>query len=63
MIIQKNWYCNILKLGESRDINSILREYSIEVSKEQLLYMCNKATKDKFNTLIINLDKSGNQRY
>ena len=63
-IIRQNInYCIILKLGGSRDINSILRECSIGISKEQLLYMCNKATKDKFNTLIINLDKSGNERY
>jgi hypothetical protein len=63
-IIRQNInYCIILKLGGSRDINSILRECSIGISKEQLLFMYDKATKDKFNTLIINLDKSGNQRY
>ena len=38
-------YCIILKLGGTRDINSILRECSIGISKEQLLYMHNKATK------------------
>jgi hypothetical protein len=63
-IIRQNInYCIILKLGGSRDINSILRECSIGISKEQLLYMYNEATKKKFDTMIINLDKSGNERY
>ena len=36
-IIRQNInYCIILKLGGSRDINSILRECSIGISKEQL---------------------------
>ena len=44
-IIRQNInYCIILKLGGSRDINSILREFSIGISKEQLLYMYNEAT-------------------
>jgi hypothetical protein len=63
-IIRQNVsYCIILKLGGSRDINSILRECSIGISKEQLLLMYNESTKKKFNTMIINLDKSGNERY
>ena len=63
-IIRQNInYCIILKLGGSRDINSILRECSIGISKEQLLFMYNEATKKKFDTMIINLDKSGNERY
>ena len=63
-IIRQNInYCIILRLGGSRDINSILRECSIGISKEQLLYMYNEATKKKFDTMIINLDKSGNERY
>jgi hypothetical protein len=45
-IIRQNInYCIILKLGGSRDINSILRECRIGISKEQLLYMYNEATK------------------
>ena len=45
-IIRQNInYCIILKLGGTRDINSILRECSIGISKEQLLYMYSKATK------------------
>ena len=48
-IIRQNInYCVILKLGGTRDINSILRECSIGISKEQLLYMYNEATKKSF---------------
>jgi hypothetical protein len=63
-IIRQNInYCVILKLLGTRDINLVLRECSIGISKEQLLYMYNEATKKKFDTMIINLDKSGNERY
>ena len=43
-------------MGKTRDINSTLRECSIGISKEQLLYMYNESTKKKFDTMIINLD-------
>ena len=63
-IIRQNIsYCIILKLGGSRDINSILRECSIGINKDELLYMYYKATRKKFDVLIINLDKCGNERY
>ena len=45
-IIRQNInYCVILKSEGTRDINSILRECSIGISKEQLLFVYNKATK------------------
>jgi len=56
-------YCVILKLGGTRDVNSILRECSIGLTKDELLYMYQQATKQKFDVFIINLDKSGNERY
>jgi hypothetical protein len=63
-IIRQNVnYLVVLKLGGSRDVNSILRECSIGLTKEQLLYMYNNATKKKFDVFIINLDKSANERY
>jgi hypothetical protein len=52
-----------LKLGGTRDINSILRECSVDLTKDQLLKMYKNATREKFNVFIINLDKSGNERY
>ena len=63
-IIRQNVnYVIILKLGGSRDINSLLREVSLGLTKEQLLEMYSIATNKKFDVLIINLDKSGNERY
>ena len=63
-IIRQNVnYCVILKLGGSRDINSIMRECSIGIDKQELLFMYKEATKNKFDCLIINLDKNGNERY
>ena len=63
MIRQNINYLVVLKLGGTRDINSILRECSVDLRKDELLHMYNEATRDKFNVLIINLDKSGNERY
>jgi hypothetical protein len=63
-IIRQNVnYVVILKLGGTRDINSLLREVSIGLTKDELLYMYKEATKNKFDVMIINLEKSGNERY
>ena len=63
-IIRQNInYLVVLKLGGTRDINSILRECSVDLTKEQLLKMYQDATREKFNVFIINLDKNGNERY
>ena len=63
-IIRQNVnYVVILKLGGTRDINSLLRDVSIGLTKEQLLEMYKEATKIKFDVMIINLEKSGNERY
>ena len=63
-IIRQNVnYVVILKLGGTRDINSLLREVSIGLTKEQLLEMYKEETKIKFDVKIINLEKSGNERY
>ena len=63
IISQNVNYLVVLKLGGTRDVNSILRECSIGLTKEQLLFMYNKSTKKKFDVFIINLDRSGNERY
>jgi hypothetical protein len=63
-IIRQNInYLVVLKLGGTRDINSILRECSVDLTKFQLLEMYQDATREKFNVFIINLDKSSNERY
>ena len=63
LIRQNVNYVVILKLGGTRDINSLLREVSIGLTKEQLLDMYKEATKIKFDVMIVNLEKSGNERY
>ena len=63
IIRQNENYVVILKLGGRRDINSLLREVSTKLTKEQLLNMYKEATKIKFDVMIINLEKSGNERY
>ena len=63
-IIRQNInYLVVLKLGGTRDVSAILRECSVDLTKEQLLHMYNEATREKFNVMIFNLDKSGNERY
>jgi len=63
-IIRQNVsYCIILKLGGSRDVNALLREVSIGLTKEELMYIYNDATRNKFDCLIVNLEKSNEQRY
>ena len=61
-IIRQNInYCVILKLGGSRDVNSILRECSIGITKEQLLSMYKEATKQKFDVFIVCIKKQLNK--
>ena len=63
-IIRQNInYLVVLKLGGTLDVNSILRECSIGLTKEQLLSMYKEATREKFDVFIINLDKNANERY
>jgi hypothetical protein len=53
-------YLVLLKLGSRRDMEMILNECSLGIEKEQLLKLYKDATKEKFHTLIINLD-TGNE--
>jgi hypothetical protein len=53
-------YLVLLKLGSRRDMEMILNECSLGIEKEQLLKFYKDATKEKFNSLIINLD-TGNE--
>lgn len=63
LIRQNINYVVVLKLGGSRDVNALMREVSIGLTKDELMEMYGKATKKKFDVLIVNLDKSGNDRY
>jgi hypothetical protein len=63
LIRQNINYVVVLKLGGSRDINALMREVSIGLTKDELMNIYNDATKNKFDVLIVNLDKNGNERY
>ena len=63
LIRQNINYVVVLKLGGSKDVNALMREVSIGLTKDELMAMYNDATKNKFDVLIVNLDKSSNERY
>jgi len=58
IVRQNSNYFVILKAGNKKSLNLMLNEFSVGVSKEQLMKMYEVATKDKFNFLLINCDES-----
>ena len=58
IVRQNSNYFVILKAGNKKSLNLMLNEFSIGVTKEQLMKMYEYATKDKFNFLLINCDES-----
>ncbi len=57
MIRLNSNYLVILKLGQKRNLNMILSELSLGVTKDQLIKIYNYATKDKFDVLMVDLDE------
>jgi hypothetical protein len=49
-------YFVILKLSGKRDLNLILSEFELGVTKDDLIRMYEYATKDKFNMLLIDVE-------
>lgn len=63
-IIRNNCsYMVILKLSGHREVNMILSEFGLGVSKEQLLGMYEVATKEKFSPLLIDLEAEPYKRF
>ena len=63
IFIRKNsTHLVILKLGGIREVNRILAEHGLGVSKEQLLGMYEYATQNKFDVLILKPTKSKKSR-
>jgi hypothetical protein len=58
IVRQNSNYFVILKAGNKKSLNLMLNEFSVGVTKEQLMKMYEHATKDKFNFLLINCDES-----
>lgn len=63
-IIRNNCsYMVILKLSGNREVNMILSEFGLGVSREQLLGMYEFATKEKFSPLLIDLEEEPFKRF
>jgi hypothetical protein len=56
-------YMVILKLSGNREVNMILSEFGLGVSREQLLGMYEYATKEKFSPLLIDLEEEPVKRF
>jgi hypothetical protein len=56
-------YMVILKLSGNREVNMILSEFGLGVSREQLLGMYEFATKEKFSPLLIDLEEEPYKRF
>jgi hypothetical protein len=53
----------LLKLSGNREVNLILSEFGLGVTKEQLLSMYEYATAEKFSPLLIDLEESPDKRF
>jgi hypothetical protein len=63
-IIRNNCsYMVILKLSGNREVNMILSEFGLGLTKEQLLKMYKYATAEKFSPLIIDLEEDPERRF
>jgi len=63
-IIRNNCsYMVILKLSGNREVNLILSEFGLGVTREQLLAMYEFATKEKFSPLLIDLELDASKRF
>lgn len=56
-------YMVILKLSGNREVNMILSEFGLGVSREQLLGMYEFATREKFSPLLIDLEEEPYKRF
>lgn len=63
-IIRNNCsYMVLLKLSGNREVNMILSEFGLGVSKEQLIELYEYATKEKFSPLIIDMEADKDSRF
>jgi len=56
-------YFVILKLSGKRDLNLILSEFELGVSKQELIDMYEYATKEKFNVLLIDVEAPKDRKF
>ena len=63
-IIRNNCsYMVLLKLSGHREVNMILSEFGLGISKDDLLALYEYATKEKFSPLIIDMEEDVNNRF
>jgi len=63
-IIRNNCnYMVILKLSGNREVNMILSEFGLGITKEELLQIYEYATAEKFSPLVIDMDESPDKRF
>jgi hypothetical protein len=63
-IIRNNCsYMVLLKLSGNREVNIILSEFGLGVSKEQLIALYEYATREKFSPLIIDMEADKDSRF
>lgn len=63
-IIRNNCsYIVLLKLSGHREVNLILSEFGLGITKEELLNFYDYATKEKFSPLIIDMEESTDKRF
>jgi hypothetical protein len=63
-IIRNNCsYMVLLKLSGQREVNVILSEFGLGVSKEQLIEIYKYATSEKFSPLLIDMEAESNDRF
>jgi hypothetical protein len=62
-MIRKNCsYMVFLKIGGIREVKTILRDFSLNCSKEQLLGMYDFATKEKLSPFVIDIEEKDNDK-
>jgi len=62
-MIRKNCsYMVFLKIGGIREVKTILRDFSLNCSKEQLLGMYDNATKEKLSPFVIDIEEKDNDK-
>ena len=53
----------LLKLSGQREVNMILSEFGLGVTKEQLIEIYKYATSEKFSPLVIDLEADSDSRF
>jgi hypothetical protein len=63
-IIRNNCsYMVLLKLSGNREVNMILSEFGLGITKEQLLALYKYATQEKFSPLLIDMEEDSSRRF